>query len=139
MCQFSSQTDSILAQLIKLAVQSALPTALLSLIGAVLAYAFSVNSLYANVTGATWSPLTGLYALSLVATLAGRERIREAAARTVACSFRESRSGVVSATVGVDLGEGGSAEKGRGRARVVGLGGAGGSGTSSDGETKGQA
>ena len=71
MTHFSSRTDSILAQLIRLAAQSALPTALFSLAGAVLTYAFPAASTLSDVTGALWAPLTGLYALRLLATPGG--------------------------------------------------------------------
>lgn len=80
---FSQQTDGVLSMLIRLAIQSAAPTALMSLIGAVLAFSFDDDSIWANTTGAFWQPLAALYGLSLVATLNGRARVREAASVTV--------------------------------------------------------
>ena len=115
MTNFNEQTDSILAALIKVSVESAAPSAFVAVTGAVLGFVFDDQSLYANVTWAFFQTLTGLvsssgrspyskkvladspfflcpqYALSLLAALNGRERVREAAANSQAGTYHFNR------------------------------------------------
>jgi len=60
---FNRETDSILRALIRLSVQSALPTALMAITGAALTFVFdfgAVNALYYNVPWAFFQLMTGL-------------------------------------------------------------------------------
>lgn len=60
MTSFNKKTDSILAAIMRVSVQSAAPTAFVAVIGATLGFVFDDQSLFANVTWAFFQTLTGL-------------------------------------------------------------------------------
>lgn len=60
MNSFSKQTDSILSALIRVSVESAAPSAVVAVAGAVLGFVYDDESLFANVSWAFFQTLTGL-------------------------------------------------------------------------------
>ncbi|ORY78455.1 hypothetical protein BCR35DRAFT_332336 [Leucosporidium creatinivorum] len=72
---WNEATDNIIRRLMKLAVQTAFLPAVLAVIGAAMAFSFnntSPDAIYQNVAGSFYQPLSSLYAISLLATLASR-------------------------------------------------------------------
>ena len=60
MTNFNKQTDSILAAIIKVTIQSAAPSALIAVIGATMGFVFSDDAWFTNITWAFFQTLTGL-------------------------------------------------------------------------------
>ncbi|ORY79267.1 hypothetical protein BCR35DRAFT_332057 [Leucosporidium creatinivorum] len=73
---FSDRTDGILRKLIHLSVATAVPTTIVAIMGAALAFAFPDNEHATNSPTAFWLVLPSLYSCSFLSTLAAREKIR---------------------------------------------------------------
>ncbi|KAK4703911.1 hypothetical protein P7C70_g2300, partial [Phenoliferia sp. Uapishka_3] len=78
---FNTKTDGALRTIIRFSVQTASYTSFCALVGAILSYSFSANSLNANSSGAFWLPLSSLYAIALISTLNSRLAISNDANR----------------------------------------------------------
>ncbi|ORY75622.1 hypothetical protein BCR35DRAFT_306110 [Leucosporidium creatinivorum] len=77
MAGFNATTDNVLSRMMTIAVATASYTAILSAVGAVLGVAFDEDNLWTtDVNYAFWTPMSGLYGLSLFTTLASRKSLQ---------------------------------------------------------------
>ncbi|KAK4050845.1 hypothetical protein OIV83_003267 [Microbotryomycetes sp. JL201] len=73
---FNRTTDSIMRQLIKLAIETASYTTIFAICAAVLSFAFTDGSTLSNSALAFYLPLSAFYVISLLVNLSARERIQ---------------------------------------------------------------
>ncbi|KAM0790846.1 hypothetical protein ACM66B_004690 [Microbotryomycetes sp. NB124-2] len=73
---FNRTTDSIMRQLIKLAIETASYTTIFAICAAVLSFSFTDGSTLSNSALAFYLPLSAFYVISLLVNLSARERIK---------------------------------------------------------------